>query len=429
MATQLVVLECLGDIEGPRFLDGRTADGTVGLAPDTDPSIHSGTYWELVQLSESSYTLKCLGVIEGPRYLNGRTADGTVDLAPETGRTFTGATWGIYTPLRLETGPIHWFASTIVNATDSLGWGRMLPWDQQGDNLITYTQTPPNGFPIIKVARSNPSVPFWTEIASIPSPTGHIQEQSLMVQLPNGTILMTMRNRQTDLQWYGLPVLKSIDGGYTWQFISQIDVNANAGGRFDRGLWEPFLFVFPDGRVAAFYANEKHADASPPYSQVISERISYDAGATWGPEIIAAAQPGGARPGMPGFAGMANGRYILVFEVCGIGGINDCSIHYKISDDGVNWLDGLGVQLPYQKSGPYVTVLSNGRLLVTSACTNQISISDDNANSWYLNTPPAWNAGCYTWPAIYQTGRNASHEIGVVVNLNGAIQINFGTYS
>ena len=30
-----VFLQCLGDIEGPRFLDGRTEIGTVGLAPDT----------------------------------------------------------------------------------------------------------------------------------------------------------------------------------------------------------------------------------------------------------------------------------------------------------------------------------------------------------------------------------------------------------
>jgi hypothetical protein len=39
-------LKCLGDIEGPPWLDGRTGDGTVGLAPNTDPP-YTGTKWEV----------------------------------------------------------------------------------------------------------------------------------------------------------------------------------------------------------------------------------------------------------------------------------------------------------------------------------------------------------------------------------------------
>ena len=92
----LYTLKCLGNIEGPRYLDGHTTDGTVGLATDIDQSAHSGTYWELEQSSERTGTLKCHGNIEGPRYLDGHTADGTVGLAAEAGGTFTGATWRIY---------------------------------------------------------------------------------------------------------------------------------------------------------------------------------------------------------------------------------------------------------------------------------------------------------------------------------------------
>jgi hypothetical protein len=40
----LWTFECLGDLPGNRFLDGRTRDGTVGLAPSTDPPF-SGTRW------------------------------------------------------------------------------------------------------------------------------------------------------------------------------------------------------------------------------------------------------------------------------------------------------------------------------------------------------------------------------------------------
>ena len=40
----VVKFRCLGNIEGPRFLDGRTANGTVGLAANTGPSF-TGTRW------------------------------------------------------------------------------------------------------------------------------------------------------------------------------------------------------------------------------------------------------------------------------------------------------------------------------------------------------------------------------------------------
>ena len=181
----------------------------------------------------------------------------------------------------------------------------------------------------------------------------------------------------------------------------------------------------PNGCVAGFYANEKHADDNPSYSQVVSERVSCNEGATWGPEIYAAAQPGNARPGMPGLAQMANGRFILVFEVCGT---DNCNIHYKTSGDGTSWSNDLGTNIPNQQSGPYVTVLSSGRILVSSGGTNQISFSDDNGANWNLNDPPAFQGSTNTWPAIYQTGLNKSNEVGVVVNINGAIQIKFGHY-
>lgn len=42
-----VSLRCLGDIPGrARYLDGRTANETVGLAPTTEPPF-TGTRWEV----------------------------------------------------------------------------------------------------------------------------------------------------------------------------------------------------------------------------------------------------------------------------------------------------------------------------------------------------------------------------------------------
>jgi hypothetical protein len=91
-SSEMYNFKCLGHIEGPRWLDGRTADGTVGLAPSTgDP--YTGTKWQAFEVDDGIYTFKCLGHIEGPRWLDGRTADGTVGLAPSTGDPYTGTKW------------------------------------------------------------------------------------------------------------------------------------------------------------------------------------------------------------------------------------------------------------------------------------------------------------------------------------------------
>jgi hypothetical protein len=87
-------LECRGTIEGPRFLDGRTATGTVGLAPNTKRPF-TGTLWQAVQLGNDIYNFKCLGDIEGSRFLDGRTGNGSVGLAQNTNPPFTGTRWRV----------------------------------------------------------------------------------------------------------------------------------------------------------------------------------------------------------------------------------------------------------------------------------------------------------------------------------------------
>ena len=90
-----VSLRCLGNIPGSlRYLDGRTANGTVGLAPNLTPKF-TGTKWRVVRAGEGVIALKCLGDIEGSRWLDGRTADGTVGLAPRTEPPFTGTKWEV----------------------------------------------------------------------------------------------------------------------------------------------------------------------------------------------------------------------------------------------------------------------------------------------------------------------------------------------
>ena len=90
----IVSLKCLGLTEGSRWLDGRTVGGTVGLAPKTDPP-YSGTAWQVIDGENNTVMLKCLGKVEGPRWLDGRTGNGTVGLAPNTDQSFTGTKWEV----------------------------------------------------------------------------------------------------------------------------------------------------------------------------------------------------------------------------------------------------------------------------------------------------------------------------------------------
>jgi len=90
----VVMLRCLGDIAGPPWLDGRTLEGSVGLAPDTGPR-HSGTRWQVVDAGGGAIALRCLGNIPGPPWLDGHTSEGSVGLAPSLGPQYTGARWQV----------------------------------------------------------------------------------------------------------------------------------------------------------------------------------------------------------------------------------------------------------------------------------------------------------------------------------------------
>ena len=89
-------LQSLGSVDGPRFLDGRTRDGSVGLAPNNNQPF-TGARWEVIKLQGGvSFSLRCLGDVDGPRFLDGRTGNGTVGLAPNTDPPFSGTHWGIF---------------------------------------------------------------------------------------------------------------------------------------------------------------------------------------------------------------------------------------------------------------------------------------------------------------------------------------------
>lgn len=318
-------------------------------------------------------------------------------------------------------GPLTWTSTATVKASNA-GWGRMAKL-ANGDWLAVYTLFPAGQPTILEIARSTDNARTWSALTTV-SEAGRNVDNGNLFQLPNGTVLLTMRSI-VDAQSYRLTVHQSTNNGASFSYLSLIDANESPGGLTNRGLWEPVFNLLPNGSLSVLYANEKFAASSPAYNQVISQKISTTNGASWGAETWAVSETGGgnARPGMPVMTRMGDGRFMLVFEICGLG--PNCDVSYQISSDGTTWPSGLGTAIRWQRCGPYVLAATDGRLVITS-CQNEVSYSNDYGATWLKNEPAAWPIGfSYSWPAIYQTGTN---EIGVMnVTSGGAIQIKFGT--
>ncbi len=307
-------------------------------------------------------------------------------------------------------GPVTWSGSVSIGG----GWGRMVHL-ANGNWLCVTTKYPGGTNSYLNLSLSTDFCRTWTTLSNVKE-AGRTLDNGELVQLTNGTVLLTMRSLIMTNS-YKLPVYASPDNGSTWAYRSNIDTSEGPSAQMGAGLWEPDFCLLDDGRLVVTYSNETH----PGYSQLISERVSSDHGLTWGAEAFAANQTGGGslRPGMSQMTRMGNGKYILVYEVVNSG---HADVHGKISADGVSWPAGLGTKIPCQHCGPFVISLPNGVLLVSS-CENQISFSEDYGATWQLIDPPAWPTGyLFTWPAIYQIQTN---EVGVMVVSNG-VRLRFG---
>ncbi|HWQ91170.1 MAG TPA: exo-alpha-sialidase, partial [Clostridia bacterium] len=306
-------------------------------------------------------------------------------------------------------GPVTWGDSATVAGG---GWGRMVSLTN-GQWLCVSTSFPSGTNSYLAISVSTDECRTWTRLSKVAEAERTLDNGEL-VALPNGEVLLTMRSLVAGVS-YRLPVYRSTDHGRTWSYLSNIDTSEGLGSR---GLWEPDFWVLDDGRLVVTYSNEKHDN----YSQIISEKVSMDNGASWSGELWVVAQSGGGslRPGMSQMARMANGKYILVYEVVGLG---NADVYAKVSDNGVSWPAGLGKRVPCQHCGPFVCSMPDGRVFVTS-CENQVSFSEDFGETWQLIDPPAWNLGYkWSWPAVYAIHTN---EVGVMA-VNSGVKLRFGS--
>jgi len=348
------------------------------------------------------------------------------------------ATWG--EPVIINNMPIFKDAGKVKDAVDyyrkqgnyGSQYVRMIIL-KNGIWLAGYTIARNNGYSKsltggleLQISSSEDRGKHWKRLAIISDP-GRDLDNTQMIQLGDGSILLACRT----VRWqesYILTVYKSTDAGRNWKRFSVIDSIAGEPGSLgnpDKGIYEPHFNFLDDGRLAVMYASEKPVTENPSYSQVISQKISEDSGHTWGKEIRVAYEPGhpASRPGMPVWTKMNNGKYIVVYEVCGP---EKCQVHYKISENGTAWPEGLGTAIPNQVGGPFILSLDDGTLVTTSNAGN-ISVSNDYGETW-TKTTRAWPKSF--WGTLYQTGPKQIVSLNSVFRKEGGnnVQIKPGKF-
>jgi hypothetical protein len=179
----------------------------------------------------------------------------------------------------------------------------------------------------------------------------HLTEMPRTVgMLKAGTILLSAssvcngdngRMASMQLQFYA-----SSDLGRSWKYISAI-----ADGTAELPVWEPHLQVLDDGKLVTYFSSEVHkADG---YNQLLSHKMSSDAGKTWEPEVYDTAIAGGVeRPGMVIIDRLPDRRYVMTYE--DVEGPTQNQVHLKYSNDGMHWGDPADRGTPIQtESGLY----------------------------------------------------------------------------
>lgn len=175
-------------------------------------------------------------------------------------------------------------------------------------------------------------------LTELPRTVGDLRAGTIL--LSASTVCNNEKGRMADQH---LQLYTSIDIGRTWQYRSTIDE-----GTADLPVWEPNLQILDDGKFITFYSSEKHKIDG--YNQLLSHKVSTDAGKAWGAETYDVALPGGVeRPGMAVVARLGDGRYVYTYE--DVDGPVPNQVYMKFSRDGLHWGDPTDRGIPIQTEG------------------------------------------------------------------------------
>jgi hypothetical protein len=228
----------------------------------------------------------------------------------------------------------------------------------------------------------------WSRTSSVPdtsprrwgnwaSPSLYVLPQQIGT-MPAGTLLMAGMNAPPDHSALALQIYKSNDEGMTWSWVSEVTLGGGEWGTANpTPIWEPFLLV-ANNKLIAYYSDERD---KAHHNQRIVHQSSTN-GVNWGPVVEdVAPTDSNLRAGMPVVTRMANGQYIMVYEVGNLNG--GYPNNFKISSNPESWnATDLGTTID-SGGNPYIITLPNGRLAYNSGNSTDIRINTNNgAGPW-----------------------------------------------
>jgi hypothetical protein len=261
----------------------------------------------------------------------------------------------------------------------------------EDDTQPTATQT----FPIYSSTNNGAT---WSYFSSVPysgprrgwvnwtNPFFYTLPQAIGT-MPAGTLLLAGIAAPPDRSATAVVLYSSTNNGLTWKYVSEV---ASGGGKTGSNLtpiWEPNLLV-ANNKLIVYYSDERDKAHN---NQKLVHQTSTD-GVTWGSVVNdVAPSDTNLRPGMAVVAKMANGQYIMTYEVVNLSGTPN---NFKISSNPESWNPtDLGTTIDYGGS-PFITSLPNGRLAYNSYGSGNILINTNNGSG-------AWTSVLSNMPKGY----------------------------
>jgi hypothetical protein len=238
-----------------------------------------------------------------------------------------------------------------------------------GGELIASTLTVPNAFNV-KIFSSTDNGASFKQIATIDDPEFAPKRTSSpdVFYLPKtGTLIMALDvdTKECETCRSKIKLYKSTDKGRTWSYLSTPVTSSQP-----KGFWEPDFSIAADGALVMHYADE----SSDCCSQKLVRIRSYDGGATWKDRTntVALMRTPKLRPGMSVVSKLANGHWLMTYEVCGQPKEIQCESRYRVSKDGWDYGDttAIGTKMKdtqgrFFAGTPVNTVLPDGSILWT----------------------------------------------------------------
>ena len=223
--------------------------------------------------------------------------------------------------------------------------------------------------------------------------------------MPAGTLICAGVSCPADYSQTKIDMYKSNDLGRNWSFVGSIATGgaANSNGTADP-VWEPF-FLVANNKLICYYSDE----TDPAHNQKIVHKTTTD-GSSWSGVVNDVALGTTLRPGMPTLAKMANGQYIMTYEIVNAAGT---PTHYKISANPESWNPSNSGTKINNGGSPYIVALSSGKLVM----------NNHNSGNVYTNV----TNGTGTWTTV-STPMGLAYSRGLVPLSNGELFIISGGY-